>query len=251
MAEEMPFDLMVRFGPVPPRGAGHQDIESVRQALGRYRIYGAALASNRAIQYDPISGNQQTAEAARQSQAIPVIVPGAVLDPRAFVGEAPTTPEGTRIYYILPATQGYALPYAPLRALLNSLPRNLPLYFEARREGDATQIGIVLREVGYAGAPVFLGGCTGSALNEAISVAKSLDFVGLTTHGMRGVGEVQHAVKIVGANRVLFASGSPSESLSAAMALVKLAGLPPEERAAVFGNNARRLLGIAAPAAGA
>ncbi|MBC7807415.1 MAG: amidohydrolase family protein [Akkermansiaceae bacterium] len=248
MAEEMPFDLMVRFGPVPPRGAGHKNIESVRQALGRYRIYGAALASNRAIQYDPISGNIQTADAARQSPTMPVIVAGAVLDPRIFVGVPPKPPEGTRIYYILPATQGYALPYAPLRSLLKSMPHNLPLYFEARREGDATQIGAILREVGYAGAPVFLGGCTGSALNEAISVAKSHDFVGLTTHGMRGIGEVQHAVKVLGANRVLFASGSPSESLSAAIALVKLAGLPPEERAAVFGANARRLLGIATPA---
>jgi hypothetical protein len=161
VAEDLPFDLMVRFGPVPPRGAGHKDIESVRQTLGRYRIYGAALASNRAIQYDPISGNTQTSNAARQAPALPVIVPGAVLDPRIFVGEAPTVPEGTRIYYILPATQGYALPYAPLRAILKSMPRNVPLYFEVRREGDATQIGAVLREVGYAGAPVFLGGGPG------------------------------------------------------------------------------------------
>ncbi len=243
----MPFDLMIRFGPVPPRGAGHQDIESVRRALAKYRVYGAALASNRAIQYDPISGNTQTADAARQSPSMPVIVPGAVLDPRIFVGVPPKPPEGTRLYYILPATQGYVLPYAPLRSLLKSMPHNLPLYFEARREGDATQICMILRDIGYSGAPVFLGGCTGSALNEAISVAKSFDFVGLTTQGMRGVGEIQHAVQVVGANRVLFASGSPVESLSATMSLVKLAGLSPEERAAVFGANARRLLGIAAP----
>ena len=59
MAEEIPFDLMVRFGPVPPRGAGHVDIESVRQALTRQRVYGAALASNRAILYDPVSGNTE------------------------------------------------------------------------------------------------------------------------------------------------------------------------------------------------
>ncbi len=240
---------MVRFGPVPPRGAGHADIESVRETLAAQRIFGAALASNRAIQYDPISGNTQTADAARQAPGMPVIVPGAVLDPRIFVGAPPKSPEGTRLYYILPATQGYHLPYAPLRALLKSMPHNLPLYFEARREGDATQIGMILQEVGYAGAPVLLGGCTGSALNEAISVAKANDFVGLTTQGMRGIGEIQHAVKVLGANRVLFASGSPAESLAAAVALLKLAGLNPEERAAVFGANARRLLGIATTAA--
>lgn len=249
MAEDMPFDLMLRFGPVPPRGAGHNTIEEVRQTLIRQRIYGAALASNRAIQYDPYSGNAQVAEAIRQAATLPVIVAGSVLDPRIFVGLPPKPSEWTRLYYVLPATQNYALPYAPLRALLKSMPHNLPVYFEARREGDATHIGMLLREIGYAGAPILLGGCTGSALNEAISVAKANDFVGVTTQGMRGVGEVQHAVKVLGASRLFFASGSPAESLSAAIAMVKLAGLSPEERSAVFGANARRLLGIATPVA--
>ena len=248
MAEEVPFDLFVRFGPTPPRGTGHADMEAVRIALRRSRVFGAALASNRAIQYDPVSGNIEIAAAAHQAATLPVLVNGAVLDPRIFVGVPPKPPEGTRLYYILPATQGYPLPYAPLRALLKSMPHNLPLYFETRREGDATQIGMMLRDIGYAGAPVLFGGATGSALIEAISVAKPNDFVAVTTHGMRGVGEVRHTVSVLGANRVFFASGSPAESLGAAVALVKLAGLSPEERAAVFGSNTRRLLGIAKPA---
>ena len=248
MAEEVPFDLMVRFGPTPPRGTGHADFEAIRDALQRQRVFGAALASNRAIQYDPVSGNIETADEARKAATIPVIVPGAVLDPRIFVGVPPKPPENTRIYYIMPGTQGYPLPYAPLFSLLRSMPHNLPLYFETRREGDATQIGMMLRDIGYAGAPVILGGATGSALIETISVAKANDYVGIATQGMRGVGEIRHTVSIVGASRVFFASGSPADSLGAAVALVKLAGLTPEERAAVFGNNSRRLLGIAKPA---
>ncbi len=246
--EEVPFDLMVRFGPTPPRGTGHADIDAVRAALRKQRVFGAALASNRAINYDAVSGNREMAERAHESATVPVLVNGAVLDPRIFVGVPPKPPEGTRLYYILPGTQGYPLPYAPLRSLLKSMPHNLPLYFETRREGDATQIGMLLREVGYAGAPVLLGGATGSALIETISVAKANDSVAVTTQGMRGVGEVKHTVGILGANRVFFASGSPAESLGAAVALIKLAGLTAEERAAVFGANARRLLGIAKPA---
>ncbi|RYD60185.1 MAG: hypothetical protein EOP58_16750 [Sphingomonadales bacterium] len=244
MAEEAPFDLMVRFGPVPPRGVGHKDIDSVRAALERQRITGAVLVGNRAIQFDAPTGNTLVADAINGGAGSPTLVTGAVLDPRLFTG-APTPPAEARMYYVLPATQGFPLPYAPLRAMLQSLPQSLPIYFEVRREGDATQIGMLLQETGYKGA-CLLGGATGYVLNEAITVAKGNNYVGITTHGMRGVGEIGYAVGALGANRVFFASGSPTESLAAAVAMLKLAGLSPDDRAAIFGANARRLLGIAA-----
>jgi len=249
---ESPFDLMIRFGPLPPRGSGLIDIASVQAALERQRVHGAVVASNRAIMCDVAAGNGQVAEAAKQATSASVIVPGAILDPRTFDGRNPSVPAETRLLYVLPASQRYPLPYAPLRDLLRQMPRTVPLYVEVRHPGDATRIGMLLQDIGYVAgtpgqAPVILGGITGSTLIEALSAAKANSIVGVSTQGMVGIGEIRHAVTVLGAQRVFFASGAPAESLAAAVALLKLAGLSPEERAAVFGANARRMLGIAAP----
>lgn len=244
MAEqEFIFDLFTVMGPLPSRAEPEPGgAEGVLAVLARQRVAGAAVVSTTAIYGGgaAASGNA-AAVAACQAEGGGRLLPAAVVDPRTpFVPVA-----GVRLLFLLPASQNYPLPYAALAEGLRAAQQaNLPVFAEARRPGDATALGAALREVGYAGAPVVLGGVGGDTLHEALTVAKASDRVGIATDGLCGVGEVRYAAQALGAARVFFASGAPLRSLGASVALVKLSGLSPEERSQVFGGNARRLLNL-------
>lgn len=241
MAEqEFVFDLYTLFGPLPSRGdTDPGGLEGLQALLARQRVAGAATLATVAVYADAAAGNKATLEACQAAGGR--FVPAALLDPRA-----PLTPvTGARIVYLLPATQGYPLPYAPVADCLRAAQAaGLPVFAEARRPGDATAFGAAIREVGYAGAPVILGGVGQDTLYEAVSVARASDRVGLATNGMAGIGEVRYAAQALGVGRLFFASGAPLASAGAASAAVKLSGLQAPERAQVFGENARRLLGL-------
>jgi Predicted metal-dependent hydrolase of the TIM-barrel fold len=244
---ESPFDLYTVFGPVPPLG-GRGGIDALKQTLVRHKVGGAVVVSTRAVHADAASGNQEAADAAATATGDEVtLVPGAVVNPCSLFVDAPDLSRA-RLICLLPGTQNWPLPYAPVTALFASggLPRTVPVLVETRRPGDATAVGMLLKEVGWSGGPVLLSGASGAVLTEALAVARANERVGLTTHGMRGVGEVKFAATQIGAGRVFFASGTVGESLGAGLALVKLAGLSPEERTQVLGGNARRMLGVTA-----
>lgn len=240
-----PFDLFTLFGPVPPRG-GDGGIDALKQSLIRQKVGGAVAVSTRAIYADSGEGNREAVAACETaSDGDVTLVAGAIADPRSFFDGTPDL-SGARLVCLLPSVQNWPLPFAPAAALFAGLPTNVPVLIETRRIGEATRIGALLRELSWSGGPVLLSGVTGDTLVEALAVARGAERVGLTTHGMTGVGEVQFAVSQLGAQRVFFASGAVGESLSAALALVRLSGISPEEQAQVLGANARRMLGVAA-----
>ncbi|HVK05223.1 MAG TPA: hypothetical protein VM490_17225 [Armatimonadaceae bacterium] len=241
-----PFDLYTIFGPVPPRG-GASGIDALKQSLLRQKVGGAVALSTRAIHADSGAGNRETVAACAAATGDDlVLVPGAVADPRSYLTTGGPDFSGARLVCLLPTTQDWPLPFAPATALFASLPKNVPVLVQTQRLGEATAVGALLRELSWSGGPVLLSGVTGDTLVEALAVARSSERIGLTTHGMRGVGEVQFAVSQLGAPRIFFASGVVGESLSAALALVRLSGISPEEQAQVLGGNARRMLGVAA-----
>jgi predicted TIM-barrel fold metal-dependent hydrolase len=68
----------------------------------------------------------------------------------------------------------------------------------------------------------------------------------LATNGLQGVGEVARAVALLGAERVVFASGVPHRALGATLALHRHAGLTPEQENLVMGGNTKKLMAAAA-----
>lgn len=238
------LDMFTLFGPVPPRG-GETGTARLQALLERHDIAGAVTLSTRGLYHSAAAGNRETI--ALCAEAGPKLAPAVVLDPRQPGAER--TIAGGRVLCLLPDTQRWPALFAPAADLLRSLvaaggsaTANLPLWWEAARPGDATAIAQTLRETGYP-APVILGGVTGECLYEAIVAAKGNDRLFIATNGLQGIGEVKTAVDAIGANRVVFGSGAPARSLGSALALVRSAGLSPDAQAAVFGGNARKLLG--------
>ena len=223
-----------------PSGTG-----ALLAAMEHHGVNTSVALSTRAVYFDAAEGNRETKQEAASSDG--KLIPAAVLDPRRPSPER--TGGGARVLVLLPGLQRYPLPYTPLTELLRTLAQlggaaaaAIPIWWEASRAGDATAILATLKETSYP-APIILGGVSGDNLMEALAAAKVLpDQVHIATNGLRGIGEVSQAVAMVGAQRVVFASGAPNRSLGAAIATIHQAALSPEEMALVLGGNARRLL---------
>lgn len=237
------FDMHTLFGPVPPRG-GETTPEHLQALLQRHSVAGAVTTSTRSLYYSASAGNRQTIHYCKEIG--PSLLPGVVLDPRQ--PQVVQTIAGARLYCLLPSTQGWPIHYAPLIELLqiravrvNTWPRPIPLWWEARKEGDATLIAELMRQVDYP-APYILGGVSDDGLVEAISVARRDSNALVATDGLRGIGEVTMLVQALGAGRVVFGSGAPARSLGSALALVRQAELSLSDEALVLSGNAIRLL---------
>jgi len=242
------LDFFTLFGPHPLLGTVTEPgAARLQETLTRHQIPTAVTLSTRAVYFDAVEGNRETQQIAAASGG--ALIPAALLDPRRPSPER--TGGGARVLALLPVLQQYPLPYMPLTELLRTLATlggaaaaAIPVWWEASRPGDATNILAVLKETSYP-APIILGGVQSGTLLEALAVARAIpDRIHLATDGLRGIGEVALAASTITAQRVVFASGAPGRSLSAAMALIRMAGLSPEDTALVLGGNGRRLLGL-------
>jgi len=241
-------DLLTLLRPaVVPTGEGGGNAPAVAGLLAlldRNHVLAAAALNVSALHHDATQGNQETLALC---QGHPRLYPAFVLDPR-LPGPIAQDTTGARLLCLLPATQRYPAAFAPIRRLLRNLKtsaRNVPLLFEASRPGDATAFATLLTEAGYDG-PVLLSDVSsahGATLAEALAVAEELPGVLIATDGLRGVGEVGIAVRALGAERIVFASGAPDCSLGSSLALIRHARLSASDEAQILGGNARRLLG--------
>lgn len=241
------LDFFTLFGPHPTHSAASETgAKRLRDALARHGIPTAVTLSTRAVYFDAIDGNRETQQEVGAAEG--ALIPAALLDPCRPNPER--TGGGARVLALLPASQRYPLPYQPLTEMLRTLAHlggaaaaSIPVWWETARPGDATALLATVRETEYP-APIVLGGVTGASLLEAIAVAKAVpDRLHVATDGLRGIGEVAFAVESLGAERVVFASGAAGNSLAAALAVVRQAGLADDALAQVLGGNGRRLLG--------
>lgn len=240
MPDPVILDCFTLFGPVPPRGVAQAGTLELTGLMARHAVAGAITVSTRGLYYSAVAGNRETAALCRE--AGPSLQPGAVLDPRIPLATQATT--GARMLCLMPVSQGWPIPFAPLADLLKALVgtgSKVPLFWETRRIGDATRIQEAVEASGYSG-PNLLGSMDADSLVEALSVARTNPRFALVTNGLRGVGEIALAVSAVGANRVLFGSEAPVRSMGSALALLRRAGLNAGDFELVIGGNAKRLI---------
>ena len=213
------------------------------ELLKRDGVAGAVALSTRGLYHSASAGNRETLDVCNKVEM--EILPAAVLDPRQ--PDVIQTLSGTRLLCLMPFAQRWPITYSPLCDLLTTVMKSgsdvsrLPVWCQCSRPGDATAFDNIFREVGWENLVVF-GSIGGDALIEAMSLARANPRYHLATNGLRGVGEIAMATHAIGADRVIFGSSAPARSLGSALALVRSAGLPPEDMAKVLGGNARRLL---------
>ena len=241
------FDFHTLFGPVPPRAA-EPGTARLQSLLTTHNVSGAVALSTRGAYHNAHAGNRETLALCQQSGG--VLLPAAVIDPR--LPKPHQAIGGAKVLCLLPNTQKWPMPYAPMCDVLEDLMKmggdataKIPLWWEATRMGDATQISQIINETHYP-APIVLGGVTGDTLVESLAVARSNPKVYLSTSRLRGIGDIAMIAATLGADRIVFASAAPARSLGAVLGLIEQAGLSEADTDLILGGNARRLLGITA-----
>jgi hypothetical protein len=215
--------------------------------MRRHGVAGAISLSTRGLYYGASAGNRETAALCQQSGS--TLQPAAILDPRIPVSAQAVA--GARLFCLMPASQHWPLPFAPLNDLLSALAQagsKTPIFWEATRLGDATRIREAVTLAGCTN-PMLLGSVSGDSLIEAIAVARGDDRFGVVTDGLRGIGEVAMVVAALGASRVYFGSGAPVHSLGGALAVVRRSGLSEGDMELVIGGNTKRLIATGGAAA--
>ncbi len=90
--------------------------------------------------------------------------------------------------------------------------------------------------------PIIIGHMGGRFVDDAILVAKWFDNVYVDTSFCRGVGSIEKAVEVAGAEKVLYASDYPQGCIEIETLKVKLADISSRDKELILGKNIRKIL---------
>ena len=224
----------------------HADVdlsaEALLEGMKSRQVSRSFVTHTAAMLYDTRVGNDAIAHICGQNREF---TPVAVLNPLDFpdcIQEAEQRlSQGFRIFRLCPYEHGY-----PLSAQLSSLTQLLAALQEEARLilVDASRLAAPAIEATLATqleTPMALT-VTGAQLGLILSLAKESEHLQVETSYLAAGGAVAAALRHLGAERVLFGSGAPLLSLSAAVMSVQYAEIGEIDRLAVFEGNAMRFL---------
>jgi predicted TIM-barrel fold metal-dependent hydrolase len=173
----------------------------------------------------------------------PQLIPTATLNPTAFFGDAAPVQklqaDGFRLVRFFPALQEWPIAYQPFGSLLEILAEfSLPVMVNVIAPG---QITAVESFVGSYPTIIF-SGVDPLLLPEAIAALRKKGDWMLETSRLTAIGSIKQVVDCVGAERLLFGTGAPAQSLSGALSALKHAGITNAERLQILSENAGRIL---------
>ena len=110
------------------------------------------------------------------------------------------------------------------------------------RSGAASVIGAATADLGI---PVVLLGAHYAHIVDDLAAASRYPHLHLETSAMAHFRAIETAVRTIGAERILFGSGSPARGAASPIGAVLAAAIPPEAKRAILGANAVRLFDVA------
>ncbi len=224
-------------------------LNSLLAALDGHQVAGALSYSFRGVHYDPRTGNRESIAAAH---AYPHLIPVATLDPREYLGWedelAACLQQGVRVFRFFPQIQGWTVASRFFQQVLARLRgAGVALVFSIAEGGfagwgAAEEIANVTADVGL---PVILTDTYYNNMAEVITLMQHCPHLYAETNWLATVGAVEIMAEAVGADRLLFGSAAPLRPLQKALNHVLETSLSTEDKAAILGGNAIRLLKIA------
>ncbi len=141
---------------------------------------------------------------------------------------------------------GYATAYRSpsMRTLLAAVARaGRPLIAPIIGWGHAGDVGEVTEGLGI---PVILTGSHYAWTTDDLEALRRYPHLHLDTSRLAHLRALEDAIRIVGAERLLFGSDSPTRSLASPINAVAVAEISDDEKRAILGGNAARLFGLPA-----
>ena len=117
-----------------------------------------------------------------------------------------------------------------------------PLFVPIKGWGSSAAIGAATEGLGV---PVVLTGSHYTTSVEDLAAGRRYEHLHLDTSSMAHFRAIETAVATLGAERILFGSGSPFRAIQSSINAILVAGIPDDAKRAILAGNAARLLGLA------
>jgi predicted TIM-barrel fold metal-dependent hydrolase len=209
--------------------------------MDTYRITASVAVSAAAVFYDQTLGNAAALEAAKSSNRI---IPSAAIDPTRFFGGAEQLSalrqNGFRICRFSPAEQDWRLDSPAFLAVLKGLSgAKMPVMLDVSQPGD---VAMTARAAAGYPSPVIISGCALDILSDCLAVMSEMPNVMIETHALRVPGALSLIAGTVGADRIVFGSGTPRISAASSIQYILSSDLADEDKRKVLGGNIQRIL---------
>jgi predicted TIM-barrel fold metal-dependent hydrolase len=243
------IDVSVLVGASPRlQPADAYGINAAQRELTGHGISTALLATRTGAAYRAEVGNDLALSAAGSHAGVRVL-PLVTLNPRQYLDWPAeldrTVAAGVAGIRFFPDEQGWTVDSEAFQAMAHRVRGRLPLLVPVSQFGDASRIGRATEEMD---GPVILVGGHYSQLGDCLAALKRWSHLYLETSRLGQFRGIETVVNEVGAERLLFGSGTPARPIQAALNAVLAAHISDHEKRAILANNASRLFGLPSPA---
>ena len=237
------IDINTTFG-VQPAIEVDWSPDKLVSMLARNDVDCALTCSLRGAHYDFISGNQETWETCQRHERL---LPVATIDPRRHFGYreeiATRVEQGFRAFrFFTEGRHGWSLDSLAFLNIVEMLAAHpVVVMLPVGLPGQATTTAQALEPFEL---PVVMLGTGYSLAGEMIAVMRRFENVYCDLHLVDSPGMIEGMAGEAGADRLLFGSNAPQRYVESSLNMITYSSLSPDEKAAVLGGNAARLLGL-------
>jgi predicted TIM-barrel fold metal-dependent hydrolase len=233
------IDVNAQVGPSVGRAGG----ASLDLLTGERRSHGVRLSLVRhrtALLDDTRLGNRQILEACEEN---PGLLPIAVLRPDRSdsLDEATRLDARFRGFWL----EGRARPGQGSLAtdvmVRSAAGTGKPLFVPIESFGEASEVGAATSELGVS---VVLVGCNYDNVVDVLAAVRRYDHLHIETSRMAHLDAIETAVNAIGAERILWGTGSPLRAIQSTLNAIALARLAYDQKVAILAGNASRLFGL-------
>ncbi|MSP14674.1 MAG: hypothetical protein EXR62_17165 [Chloroflexi bacterium] len=222
-------------------------LPTLLQELDTHRVAGAVTCSLKGVAYDARTGNRETLAAAR---AHPHLVPAATLDLREYLGwEAEIEyclQSGCRLFRFFPEEQTWSIHSLFFRKVLEKLRGAgvCVMLSLGGLSGNKVEPEDIARLTAGHGLSLILSDTNYNNMAEVMMVARTYPHVYIETNWHASVGAYEVLAQEVGVERLLYGSAALLHPMQKALNAVLEADLSQQDKAAILGGNAMKLLSI-------